>query len=360
MVKPFRRISRKAGLPPGSAVHVGDKKVDAVKISIIDYDKDHFEEKEASRVEECFPYREKPSITWIDIRGLHDVPIVEKLGSYFSIHPLIIEDLLNTEQRPKMDIFDEFIFVVIKMHSYERETREINSEQVSIIFGRNFVLTFQEKEGDVFDSIRHRIQGGKGRIRTVGADYLAYAVIDSVVDNYYKVLEGIGEEVEAMEDDIVKNPAPQTLQKIHDIKREIIYLRKSVWPLREVIGNLEREDSPLIRKTTKIYLRDLYDHAVQVIDTVETYRDIISGMLDVYLTSVSNRMNEIMKVLTIFAAIFIPLTFIAGIYGMNFNSDKSPLNMPELNWYFGYPFALGVMVAVGVTMVIYFRRKTWL
>jgi magnesium transporter len=259
-----------------------------------------------------------------------------------------------------MDTFEQHIFIIIKMHAYDIENREVNSEQVSIIFGKNFVLTFQEIEADVFDQIRNRLKNNKGRIRKDGADYLAYSLVDAIVDNYFKVLDGINEEIEIIEDEVVTNPIPATLQKIHNLKRELIFLRKSVWPLREIIGILARDDSPLIKKTTKIYLRDLYDHTIQVIDTVETYRDIISGMLDVYLSSLSNRMNEVMKVLTIFAVIFIPLTFIAGIYGMNFNPEKSPFNMPELNWYFGYPLALGLMIIIGLVMLISFKRKKWL
>jgi magnesium transporter len=360
MLESFKKSSDKAGLPPGTPVHIGEKKTEQVKITLIDYDKDSFEEKEVHAVEECFPYKEKPTVTWINITGLHEVSTVEKLGGCFDLHPLVLEDILNTDQRPKMDTFEQHIFIIIKMHAYDIENREVNSEQVSIIFGKNFVLTFQEIEADVFDQIRNRLKNNKGRIRKDGADYLAYSLVDAIVDNYFKVLDGINEEIEIIEDEVVTNPIPATLQKIHNLKRELIFLRKSVWPLREIIGILARDDSPLIKKTTKIYLRDLYDHTIQVIDTVETYRDIISGMLDVYLSSLSNRMNEVMKVLTIFAVIFIPLTFIAGIYGMNFNPEKSPFNMPELNWYFGYPLALGLMIIIGLVMLISFKRKKWL
>jgi magnesium transporter len=259
-----------------------------------------------------------------------------------------------------MDVFDEHLFISMKMHSYNGEAGEINSEQISLVFGQNFLLTFQERPGDVFDPVRNRLRGGKGRIRKNGSDYLCHALIDSIVDNYFKVLEGIGEEIESMDEELVTNPTPETLHKIHFLKREMIFLRKSIWPLREIIGGLEREETELIKESTNIYLRDLYDHTIQVIDTVETFRDMISGMLDIYLSSISNRMNEIMKVLTIFAVIFIPLTFIAGIYGMNFDPGKSPLNMPELGWYYGYPFALGLMAVVGIAMLFYFRRKRWL
>ncbi len=359
MLKSLRRRSKKAGLPPGTPVHVGEKKSEEVKITIIDYDKDNFEMREARTVEECSTYRNKTTVTWINIDGLHEVSFVEGIGKCFDIHPLIIEDILNTEQRPKIDIFDNYIFTVLKMHIWDERTKEIKVEQISLIFGKEFVLTFQEMQGDVFDAVRERIKNGKGKIKGLQADYLAYVLIDAVVDNYFKVLENVGDEIENIEEELLTNPTPQTLNKIHLFKREMIYLRKSVWPLREIISKVEREESSLIQDSTNIYLRDLYDHTIQIIDTVETFGDVISGMLDVYLSSVSNRLNEIMKTLTTFAAIFIPLTFIAGLYGMNFNTQLSPLNMPELNWYYGYPFALGIMAALGISMFIYFRKKRW-
>jgi magnesium transporter len=359
MLKSLRRRSKKAGLPPGTPVHVGEKKSEKIKITIIDYDKDKFEIREAETVEECSTYKDKPTVTWINIDGLHEVSFVENIGKCFDIHPLIIEDILNTEQRPKIDIFDNYIFIVLKMHIWDEKSKEIKVEQISLIFGNEFVLTFQEMQGDVFDVVRERIKNGKGKIRGLQADYLAYVLIDAVVDNYFKVLENVGDEIENIEEELLANPTPQTLNKIHVLKREMIYLRKSVWPLREIISKVEREESSLIQDSTNIYLRDLYDHTIQIIDTVETFGDVISGMLDVYLSSVSNRLNEIMKILTTFAAIFIPLTFIAGIYGMNFNTQLSPLNMPELNWYYGYPFVLGIMAVLGISMFFYFRKKRW-
>jgi len=355
-----KKVSRKSGLPPGSLIHIGERKIEKVKITVIDYNETNFETKEMDRVEECLSFKESPNVTWINVDGLHEITVEQELGKCYGIHPLIMEDILNTNQRTKTDIFDDYVFVVFKMLTYNEESKKLNVEQVSLILGEKFVITFQEKEGDIFDPVRNRIKNGKGRIRKMGADYLAYSLIDAVVDNYYKVLESIGEEIEYLEEELVSNPTPETLQRIHELKREMIFLRKSVWPLREIISSLERDEIPLIKDSTNIYLRDLYDHTIQVIDTVETYRDMISGMLDVYLSSISNKMNEIMKVLTIFAAIFIPLTFVAGIYGMNFNTEKSPFNMPELNWYFGYPFAIGVMTAIGVILIVYFRRKKWM
>jgi len=360
MPRLIKRSLKKRGLPPGSLVHVGEKKTEKVRISIIDYSTGRFEEKEVRNVEECFPFKRKPTVTWINVDGLHEVDIIEKLGKCFEIHPLVLEDILNTDQRPKMEDFDKYIFFILKMLYIDIKTQEIHSEQVSLILGKNFVISFQESIGDIFDAVRERIRKGKGRIQKMDADYLVYSLIDAIVDNYFIILEKIGERVESMEEDLVSNPVPQTLQKIYNLKREMIYLRKSVWPLREVINGLLREESKLIKDSTHIYLRDLYDHTIQTIDTIETFRDMISGMLDIYMSSVSNKMNEVMKVLTIFAAIFIPLTFVAGVYGMNFSPDASPFNMPELNYYWAYPMILFAMAIIGVIMLIYFKRKKWL
>ena len=360
MPRLIKKSSKTRGLPPGELVHIGEKKTDKVKITVIDYNISTFIEKEVQKVEECFSFKRKPTVTWINVDGLHEVEVIEKLGNCFDIHPLVLEDILNTDQRPKMEDFEKYIFYVLKMLYINDKTHEIHSEQISFILGKNFVISFQESIGDVFDAIRERIRKGKGRIRKRSADYLVYALFDAIVDNYFIILEKIGEKIENMEEDVVSKPDPELLQDIYNLKREMVYLRKSVWPLREVINNLLREDSKLIRETTHVYLRDLYDHTIQVIDTIETYRDMVSGMLDIYMSSVSNKMNEVMKVLTIFAAIFIPLTFVAGIYGMNFNPDISPFNMPELNWFWGYPMALISMLLIGILLVIYFKRKRWL
>jgi len=356
----IKKRSKTIGQPPGTLVHIGEKKTEEMRITIIDYDETHFEEKEAKTVEECFPFKDTPTVTWINIDGLHQVEIIEKIGKHFSLHPLILEDILNTGQRPKIEDFIEYLYVVLKMLYYDDKEAEVKAEQVSLILGSNFVISFQEKEGDVFNPIRDRIRGSKGRIRKMGADYLAYALLDGVVDNYFMILEKLGEEIEDMEEELVSNPTPETSQGIHRLKGEMIFLRKSVWPLREVINGLERGESSLIKKSTVIYLRDVYDHTIQVIDTIETYRDIVSGMVDTYLSSISNRMNEVMKVLTIIATIFIPLTFIAGIYGMNFNPEASLWNMPELNWSFGYLSVIGLMFLIALGLVIYFKRKRWL
>jgi magnesium transporter len=346
--------SKKGGQPPGTLMHIGEKKVEDVKITIMDYDAAQFQETEARTIEECFPFKETPTVTWINIEGLHRIDVIEKLGTHFGFHPLVLEDIVNTDQRPKIEDFVTYLFLVLKRLSYDTGAHEVVSEQISLVLGSNFLLSFQEAPGDDFEPIRERIRSSKGRVRQMGVDYLAYTLIDAIIDNYFLLLEQIGDRIEAVEDVLVANPRPETLQTLHTLKREMIVLRKSIWPLREVINRLERWETPLIQKATTIYLRDVYDHTIQVIDAVETYRDMLSGMLDIYLSSVSNRMNEVMKVLTIISTIFIPLTFIAGIYGMNFN-------MPELQWPWIYPYAFYVvLLAIGVLMITYFRRKKWL
>jgi magnesium transporter len=335
-------------------VFVGEKRSEKVKLSVINYDGANFQEKEVPNVGEAMSYRKKSSVTWLNVDGVHQPEIIEQIGKSFNVHPLVLEDIANTGQRPKMEDFGDYIFVVLRMLRFDETENQTKTEQISMVLGPDFVISFQEREGDVFDIIRERLRSNKGRIRKMGADYLAYSLIDAIVDNYFMVLEKLGEAIEEIEDKIVAEPKSETLQTIHDLKRETVFLRKSVWPLREVISRLERSESPLISKSTFVYLRDVYDHTIQVMDSVDTFRDTLSGMLDIYLSSVSNRMNEVMKVLTIIATIFIPLTFIAGIYGMNFKV------MPELDQPWGYPAVLILMLAIAVVMLVYFRRKKWL
>ena len=354
MPRLIKKISKTAGLAPGTLIYIGEKKTEKVTITIFDYNEDGFQEKKVERIEECFPFKDTSTVTWINIDGLHDIELMEKLGKHFDFHPLILEDVVNTGQRPKIEDFEKCVFIVLKMLYADGDGDKIIAEQVSIILGPNYVISFQEKEGDVFESVRERIRNAKGRIRKMGTDYLAYSLLDAVVDNYFSILEKLGDKIEDMEEELVTNPLPQTLRAIHSLKRDTIFLRKSVWPLREVTSSLERSESKLIKKGTHIFLRDVYDHTIQVIDTIETFRDMVSGMLDIYLSSVSNRMNEIMKVLTIFAAIFIPLTFIAGIYGMNFEF------MPELKWKWGYFSLLALMAVIGFGLLFHFKRKKWI
>ena len=351
MLRFVKRVSKKAGLAPGTLVHVGEKKTEKIRIRVIDYDSATIEEKELATIEECFPYKGKESIIWINLDGLHEVDIIEKIGQTFGLHPLVLEDIVHTDQRPKMDDYDDYFFIVTRMLSYDDATKQITAEQFSLILGMNIIISFQERLGDVFSSVRERLRKGKGRIRSSGSDYLAYALMDAIVDNYFFVLEKIGTEVEDLEEVIIEDPTPEASQHIHRLKRELIFLRKSVWPLREVVNTMQRDESSLIQEKTRFFLRDVYDHTVQVIDTIETLRDLVSGMLDIYLSSVSNRMNETMKVLTIMATIFIPLTFVAGIYGMNFKF------MPELDWKWSYPVVWIIMGIVALVMILWFRRK---
>jgi magnesium transporter len=349
-----KKRTKKAGLPSGTLVYTGERKDEKVTIHVIDYDEQGLTMTEVPSVEACVPYKNKPTVTWINIDGVHDVPTLERFGDCFGLHRLVMEDIMNTDQRPKLEDYGEYLYLVLKMISLGK-TGEIVTEQTSIITGRNFVLSFQEGiEGDVFTTIRERIRTGKGRIRKAGADYLAYSLVDAIVDNYFVVLEKLGERIELLETELIQNPTQKTVQKIYHLKRELIFIHNAVWPLREVVSSLGKQESQLIQDTTVPYIRDVYDHVIHVIDSVDIYREMLSGMLDMYLSSVSNRLNEVMKVLTIIATIFMPLTFVAGVYGMNFK------NMPELDWRYGYPAVLAVMSAIAGLMLFYFKRKKWL
>ncbi len=355
MSRLIKTRSKKAGLPPGSLVHIGEKKEGAVKITLLDYDESQVHEKQVSTVEECLAFRDQPTVTWIDVDRIDRTETVQKLGDCYGLHPLVLEDILNTDQRPKMEDYDRYSYIVLKMLYYHDPSGEVDTEQISLVLGPNFLFSFREgKSEETFDALRERIRNGKGRIRKMGADYLAYALIDAIVDRYFVILEKIGDRIESLEEALVTRPTTQTLKEIHSLKREMIFLRKAVWPLREAINSLVRGESALIQESTRIYLRDVYDHTIQVIDTIETFRDIVSGMLDIYLSSVSNRLNSVMRILTVIATIFMPLTFLAGVYGMNFKY------MPELEWRWGYPATWAVMVAIGVLMLIYFKKKKWL
>lgn len=354
MARFFKKMAQKAGLPPGTLVHIGPSRDEKVKITIIDYDEAHCREEVMASAAECLPFKDEPTVTWVNVDGIHQLDLLEDIGKCFNLHPLVLEGIANTDQRPKTEDFGEYLFIILKMLTYDADTGDVNTEHVGLVLGPNYVLSFQENEGDVFDAVRDRIRIPESRIRKMGADYLAYALIDAVVDNYFVILEQIGETVGSLEEDLVANPKPETLHQIHDLKQEMIILRKSVWPLREVVNGLIRGDSKLVRESTGIFLKDVYDHTIQVIDGVETYRDVLAGMLDLYLSTVSNKMNEVIKVLTIIATLFIPLTFVAGIYGMNFQY------MPELGWRWGYPAIWLVIVGIIVLMLTYFRRKKWL
>ncbi len=356
----IKKLSKKIGMRPGTLVFVGEPRTEEVKITVMDYDEKNLVEKEVASVEECFEFKDSSTITWINVSGVHDTSIVERLGEQFEIHPLVLEDILNTGQRPKLEETRDNFFIVLKMIYIDEHSGRFMSEQVSLIFGKDYVISFQERDGDVFDHVRERIRKTTPRVRFMGSDYLAYALVDAVVDHYFVVLETLGEQIEEMEDILIGDPAPENLEQIHDMKRELIMMRKRIWPLREVVGALERSESKLIHDFTDPYIRDLYEHVIQVIDTVETFRDMVSGLIDMYLSSVSNKMNEVMKVLTIIATIFIPLGFLAGVYGMNFDPDAGRFNMPELGFPYGYISFWILALLIGGGLFFFFKRKRWL
>lgn len=349
----FRSRAKKIGLAPGTLVHVGEQKIAHPELTIIDYDESHITRQDDVTIDDCLPLRTTPTVSWINLYGLHDIGLIEKLGQGFEIDSLALEDILHTDHRPKFEERDDYTLVILKMLSFDEEEGRVISEQFSFILGAGYVLSFQERPGDVFSGVRERLNRKSGRIRSRGADYLVYALIDSVVDSYFHILESIGDRLILLEQDLLDNPTQECLSRIYMFKTELLLVRKSIWPLREVIGEMRRDESARIEPTTQVFLRDLYDHTIQVVDTVEIFRDTVSSLLDLYMSSVSNRMNEVMKVLTIMASIFIPLTFIAGVYGMNFEI------MPELKWRWGYAGVWVVMICTFVGMITYFKRKRW-
>ena len=355
MVKKIRNIvsRRKIGQAPGSVIYTGEKSNQKLFIESFDYNKEKCIVKELTEVEECFNF-ETGTITWINVNGLNHVETIEKIGEHYELHPLVMEDIVNISQRPKIDEYDDYIFVVLKMLYYDDDNKII-SEQVSFILGEEYVLSFQESEGDVFDSVRNRIKQGKGRIRNMQADYLLYALMDAVVDHYFSIIETLGDKIEDFETAIFSGKVDDDIsQKIQNLKREILRVRRAIFPLREVINRIEKNESNLIDKKTITYYRDIYDHLIQVTENIDIYREMIWSLMDMYMTTISNKMNEVMKVLTIMASIFIPLTFIAGIYGMNFEY------IPELKYKYSYFILWGVMILLFIGMLIYFKRKKWL
>lgn len=340
-------------MPPGSLVPLDKELTDQVTIQVIRYNDEHWEEETLDSITDLALPDPAMNVTWINVTGLSDISLIQQIGARFSVHPLILEDILHTRQRPKFEEFDAYLFMVMKLITYREADAEVEAEQVSMLFGERYLITFLESADAVFEPVRDRIRKD-GRIRTRPPDYLAYALIDLIVDNYYVVLENLGEKIEFLEEDLLTRPDPATLSAIHLLKKDMIFMRRSVWPLRELISSLERSDSPLLHQETVLYIRDVYDHTVQMIDAIESFRDIIAGMIDIYLSSVSFRLNQIMKFLTLIATIFIPLTFLVGVYGMNFQY------MPELSLPWAYPALWGVMIAVASGMMIYFYRRGWL
>ncbi len=341
------------GLPPGSLVHIGDKKRDTTVITQIEYGEDTFRQNNISTKNLAEIKQSEGKALWLNIEGLHETEVLAQIGEKFGLHPLVMEDILNTDQRPKIEFSQDYMYICVKMLSYDKKLGEFDIEQISLVLGKNFVISFCEKDTDIFAPVIKRLGLSAGRIRKLGTDYLMYCLLDIIVDNYFTVLEDFSEEIEVAEDELIVRTTSKTLKTIHKLKRQVLFLHKAVWPLRDVLSSLERGESELINESTSIFIRDLYDHVVQAMDTTETIRDILSSMLDIYLSSTSNRMNEIMKVLTIISTVFMPLSFIVGIYGMNIR------NMPELGWPYMYPVLWGIMIAIAASMLYYFKKKKW-
>jgi len=355
MAKPRKHTyKKKAGQIPGTAIYTGSKSSDKLFIEVFDYNATKCTEKHLIDISETIKYKESDSITWINLNGLSHVEEIEKLATHYEFHPLVLEDIVNISQRPKIDEYDNYLFVVLKMLYYD-ENEKIISEQVSFILGKDHVLSFQESEGDVFDEVRERIRHGKGRVRSMNSDYLLYVLIDAVVDYYFNIIEILGDKIEDFETDIFNGNAPDDVsQNIQNLKREILKVRRAIFPLRDIINRIEKTEHSLVSKQTLNYYRDVYDHLIQISENIDIYREMIWSLMDMYMTTISNKMNEVMKVLTIMSSIFIPLTFIAGIYGMNFN------NIPELRYHNAYYILWAVMIAIFIGMLIYFKRKKWL
>ena len=349
----LKKRSKKAGLGPGALIHIGNTYGDKSKITMARYDETSFAEREIRSVSELQKEKNLPGVLWVNIDGLQDVRLLEEIGLLFGLHPLILEDILNTDQRPKAEDFSDYMFIVVK-NIHNSVDQNLHAEQISIILGKNFVLSFQEKESDLFHPIRERLRAAKGRIRKAGADYLAHHLMDAVIDQYFAVLEDIDEKIERLENELLRQTTPAQLQSIHLLKRELTFLRKSLWPLRDAIGLLQRSDSQLIVESTLIYFKDVSDHIIAVIDTVDTFRDMLGGMLDIYLSAASMKMNQVMKVLTVITTIFMPLSFLAGVYGMNFE------HIPGLHWRWSFYALWGVMLTIVGGMLILFARKKWI
>lgn len=351
-----RRLSQaaKVGLAPGALIHLGERKTEQAAISLMEYDESALAEHQFTSLAESRAYLPKLPVLWLNVHGLHEPEVMAEIGRRFGLHPLVLEDILNTDQRPKIDDYGDYLFMVARFFEIDGDTRQISSDQVSLVLGRNFVLSFQERPSGRFDPVRERLRQDRGQIRKLGADYLAYSLVDAVVDRYFTILESIGERTEELEDVMLERPKPGTLQAVHQLKRETLTMRRAIWPLREVINTLTRADDRFFRPETRPYLRDVYDHTVHAIESLEANRDVIAGMLDIYLSAVSNRVNQEVRALTVVAVIFMPATLISGIFGMNFK------NMPPLDWPNGFLIALGMMVAVAITLSLVFWRRRWL
>lgn len=350
----IRKASKKIGLSPGSLVYVGEKKDQPVQISILNYDAEGHDEMMNASVSDVLDFAAKKALTWIHVNGIHDISVIEDIGKAFGLHPLLLEDIVNTNHRPKLDDYDDYLFVVLKMPHAENTDQRFEIEHVCIVIGHDYILLFQESQSHIFDPVKDRIKRGKGRLQKYGVDYLAYALIDMIVDQYYGILESIGEEIEELQETSLAIQDQRLLSRIHDCKHRVMYLRKSIWPFREMISMMLRGESSQIKDYVMVYLQDVYDHVIQITDTVETYRDLLSGIMDIFMSGINNKMNEIMKVLTIISTLFIPLTFMAGVYGMNFKY------MPELNWQLSYPVFWVAVIFIFFLMLVWFKHKKWI
>lgn len=346
--------SAKSGLSPGSLIHVGERLESEVRISVLEYERDAIEAYDTLSMGELIERKRPDTVTWVTVTGLHDVGPIEAMGQHFGIHPLVLEDILNTHQRPKFEEFDDYLFIVLKSLRFDQQAETVAYEQISLLLLEGFVFTFKEKSDETFEPIRLRLMNGHSHFRSHAGDYLAYALLDTIVDQYFVFQDSLDQALDALEDEVLESPTPDTLARIQRLKREMVLVKRGIAPLRELLSTLVRSETSLIRESTKVYLRDVYDHALRVAESFESYRDLLSGFLDVYLSNISNKMNEVMKVLTVFAAIFIPLTFIAGIYGMNFE------HMPELKWVWAYPLLWVGFLTIAGGLLLYFKRKKWL
>jgi magnesium transporter len=354
MARRLRRAPKKVGLSPGTIEYIGERLVEQIRITIFSYDESGVEEKSVATIDDCLPYRDSHRTTWINIDGLHDTAPLLRLGDHYRIHPLVLEDIVHVGQRPKLDDYDDYLYVVLPMLTCEGPADVVHVEQISLVVGPRYVLSFQERPGDIFDPVRERIRRGKGRIRRLGGDYLAYALTDAAVDHCFVVLEALEARIEVQERALAAGARPEALGGTHALRREILLLRHAVWPLREVVTGLQRGDNPIVTDETRIFLRDVHDHTIQITELIDSLRDMLSGMQELYLTALSSRLNEVIKVLTIISTIFAPATFLVGVYGMNFDF------MPELHWKWGYFACWLVIVAVALFMLAFFHRKRWL
>ncbi len=352
MKKRFNSI--KAGLPPGSLIHIGNQKTENVSISIVDYTKLNIIEKNIKSPKECISYIEKDSCSWFNVCGLHETKTVSLIGEVFNLHPLLLEDILNTNHRPKVEEFDDYLFVSLKILGVNQEHSEIKSEQISLVVGKNWLISFQEQDNDIFNSLIQRLHTPQTNIREKGVDYLLYRLIDTIVDNYFYVTEFISEQSEIIEEKITVSTSKDLLTEVQNLKKQLIKAKKTINPLREVLSYMQSDKTNFVHESTARYIHDVYDHIIQMGESLDTQREIISNIMDLYHSYVSNKMNQIMQVLTIISTIFIPLTFIAGIYGMNFEY------MPELHWKYGYYSTWGIMILIMITMILFFKRKKWL